>query len=163
MNKQLLNEINIYVASSWRNTYHELVVNSLAACDNDFKVYDFKKDGFGWRTIDAQWNNWTTDQYLAALLHPLAIKGFQRDMFHLKCADIVVYVTPCGVSASLELGYGVGAGKKTIVYLPEIKEPELMLSMADLLTNRIEDVIFKCNRFAEEIRKERFNHISPLS
>ena len=63
----------IYVASSWRNQHQPQVVSFLR--EQGHEVYDFRhpagKTGFQWSQIDEDWENWSTDQYRAALEHPL--------------------------------------------------------------------------------------------
>ncbi len=132
--------MKIYVASSWRNTYQPEVVIALREDGHD--VYDFKNpaegnNGFSWREVDPGWINWPKDidRYFTGLNHPTAERGFDFDMNALKDADACVYVTPCGVSASLEAGYAQGSGKLVIGYMPEIREPELMVKMFGLITS----------------------------
>jgi hypothetical protein len=108
-----------------------------------FEVYDFKdSEGFHWTEVDGGWKDWPTDipKYLAGLKHPCAERGFSRDMMALRECDVCVYVMPCGVSASLEAGWAVGAGKPTVVYVPGLREPDLMVKMAMLVTDSLDDV-----------------------
>lgn len=142
----------IYVASSWRNEYQPIVVTTLRSVG--FYVYDFKdSDGFKWSEVDLDYKDWVRDQniksYLLALNHPTAVKDFMRDMSALNDADICVYVAPCGVSASLELGYAVGKGKLNVVYLPELREPELMLKMAGYIFTALDDMVLFLKRVTE--------------
>ena len=86
-----------------------------------FEVYDFKdSEGFHWTEVDGGWKDWPSDipKYLAGLKHSCAERGFNRDMTALRGCDVCVYVMPCGVSASLEAGWAIGAGKPTVVYMP---------------------------------------------
>src|SRR3990167_1126456 len=127
---------NVYVASSWRNRYQPEVVQQLRGLD--LEVYDFRNprpgdDGFRWSEIDPDWQNWTPEQYVAALSHPIAEAGFKSDMDALRCADATLLVLPSGRSAHLELGYAVGAGQRTAIYIPERQEPDLMAEMVDEL------------------------------
>jgi hypothetical protein len=137
--------MKIYVASSWRNTYQPGVVAKLR--DLGHEVYDFRgprdgwssgeeEGGFSWRTIDPNWQNWTPEEYIEALAHPLALEGFKRDMDALLRCDACLMVMPCGPSASMEMGWAKGAGKLVCVYAPEIREPDLMVKMADQVTSR---------------------------
>lgn len=125
--------MRIYVASSWRNDYQPDVVRALREAGHE--VYDFKNPrpgdkGFGWSAIDPNWQNWSVDDYLAALQHPLAEKGFQSDWNAMLWAEACVLVMPCGRSAHIEAGYFVGA-RKPLLILASKAEPELMLKMAD--------------------------------
>ena len=128
--------MKIYVASSWRNTFQPAVVAALR--EDGHTVYDFKdSDGFHWSEVDPAWLDWPKEisKYLSGLSHPCAERGFHRDMIALQECDVCVYVMPCGVSASLEAGWACGAGKLVIVYVPGLREPDLMVKMADLITS----------------------------
>ena len=99
-------------------------------------------DGFHWEEVDPAWKEWPSDirKYLDGLTHPCAERGFKRDMEALRECDACVYVMPCGVSASLEAGWACGAGKLVIVYVPGLREPDLMVKMADWVTSDLWDV-----------------------
>ena len=61
-------------------------------------------------------------------------------MAALRACDACVYVRPCGVSASWELGYAMGQGKKGYVvqfdvHERERQEPELMFHEAVIITS----------------------------
>jgi hypothetical protein len=156
----------IYVASSWRNNFQPDVVTLLRA--DGHTVYDFKgpgdgwgsggdgPGGFGWSEIDQNWQSWTEDipRYLRSLRHPRAIEGFRRDMDALFVSDVCVMVMPCGPSASMEMGYACGraicfgrASKGVIVYVPGLREPDLMVLMADQITDQIDHVRDFCKAF----------------
>ena len=129
----------IYVATSWRNPFQPDVVRVLR--DDGHEVYDFRgEEGFSWREVDENWAKWTPDEYLDGLNHPCAKRGFKRDMDALERCDACVYVMPCGPSASMEMGWAKGAGRLVIAYIPGLREPDLMVKMADLVTTRLVDV-----------------------
>ena len=133
--------MKIYVASSWRNTFQPSVVKALR--EDGHEVYDFMdSEGFHWTEVDEGWQEWPSSipKYLKGLDHPCAIRGFNRDMTALRECEACVYVMPCGVSASLEAGWAKGAGKPLIVYVPGLKEPDLMVKMADLVTDNLETI-----------------------
>jgi len=105
------------------------------------EVYDFKDaEGFHWSEIDPCWKGWCPVAYLNGLTHRCAERGFNRDMTALRECDVCVYVMPCGVSASLEAGWACGAGKRVFVYVPELREPDLMVKMAELVTDNLADI-----------------------
>jgi hypothetical protein len=137
--------MNIYVASSWRNNIQQQIVAQLRAAG--FEVYDFKNPkpgntGFHWSDIDQDWKLWTTKQFREALKDPIAEAGFKSDMDALKACDACLLVLPCGRSAHLELGWAVGAGKKTVVLSPQYpEEPELMYKMVGLVTASVEEAV----------------------
>jgi hypothetical protein len=125
----------VYVASSWRNPHQQGVVSALRL--DGHEVYDFRNprpgdDGFRWSEIDPRWEGWTPLGFRLALEHPIARTGFQSDFDAMKWADTFVLVLPSGRSSHLELGWAVGASKRTAVMLAE-GEPELMYLMADRL------------------------------
>jgi hypothetical protein len=137
--------VKIYVASSWRCASQPEVVRDLRLADHE--VYDFRhpapsNEGFGWRQC-------ATPEQLRdgrrfrdeVLTHPIARAGFDVDMNALRACDACVLVLPCGRSAHLELGWAVGAGKKTCVLLDDpMSEPELMYLMVDKIATSIDDV-----------------------
>lgn len=134
--------LKIYVASSWRNTYQEEVVKRLEK-EETFLVYDFKNppnnSAFHWSSIDSNWKSWSVSEFTNGLQHPLAWKGFEEDFIHLKDADAVVLVLPCGRSAHLGAGWAKGAGKRVVVYAPEPCEPELMYKMTGPYHRQLRD------------------------
>jgi nucleoside 2-deoxyribosyltransferase len=144
--------MKIYVASSWRNGRQNEVVNFLREAGHE--VYDFKNPsetdkGFDWADIDPNWEDWTTIQYVDALQHPIAEKGFNNDFNAMKWADACVLVLPCGRSAHTEAGWMAGQGKPVIVLLDDHSGPELMYKIYDKLAGSINDVQFKLTQIEE--------------
>lgn len=134
----------VYVASSWRNPYQPAVVERLR--HDDHEVYDFRNpepgdNGFHWSEIDPGWENWNAYTYIRSLRHGLAIDGFGKDFAAMEWADTFVLILPCGRSAHLELGWAVGAGKRTAIWVAEDPEPELMYKMVDLITPTFGDIV----------------------
>ncbi len=135
----------VYVASSWRNHWQPIVCSALTAAGIDH--YDFRNPeggtGFSWREVKTtnvasivrtKGSDWEDiDEYLRMIEHPRAIEGFEADFAAMQKADTFVLVLPCGKSAHLELGWAVGAGKRTAVLLEDPVEPELMYRMVDYL------------------------------
>jgi hypothetical protein len=132
----------IYVASSWRNEHQPEVVGMLRELGHE--VYDFKNPpngtGFAWSSINPNWMNWTSREYLEALKHPLAVAGFKSDFDGMQWADTCVMVLPCGRSANTEAGWMKGAGKEVIVFIPIPQEPELMYKIYDRIYYRFGDL-----------------------
>ena len=58
-------------------------------------------------------------------------------------ADTCVLVLPCGRSAHTEAGWFAGNGLKTIVYMPEKQEPELMYKLFDQVVGDLDSLV-KC-------------------
>ncbi|MBQ9310202.1 MAG: hypothetical protein IJ222_04980 [Bacteroidales bacterium] len=136
----------IYVASSWRNKYYPDVVAALNKAGHE--VYDFRNPphggaGFHWTDIDENAPNWSFEEYAEGLSHPKAERQFQADLDALNWADTCVLVLPCGRSAHTEAGWMAGAGKRVIVYIPEMQEPELMYKLFDQVVGDIDSLV-KC-------------------
>ena len=134
----------IYVASSWRNPYQPEVVAALRKAGHE--VYDFRNpphggNGFHWTDIDENAPNWTFDEYAEGLNHPLAERQFKADLEALEWADACVLVLPCGRSAHTEAGWMAGRGKKVVVYIPKMEEPELMYKLFDAVVDNLDDLL----------------------
>lgn len=142
----------IYVASSWRNPMQPAVIATLKAAGLD--CYDFRHPqnatGFSWKEVKAgstpgiagKGSDWeTVEDYLTMIAHPRALEGFTADFAAMEKADTFVLVLPCGKSAHLELGWAVGAGKRTAVLLEDPCEPELMYRMVDHLAPNLFDLL----------------------
>ena len=133
----------IYVASSWRNQYYEEVISSLRESGHD--VYDFRNPpygggGFHWTDVDKNALKWTFEEYAEGLYHPLAKRQFEADLKAMEQADVCVLVLPCGRSAHTEAGWMAGAGKRVIVYIPEMQEPELMYKLFDAVVDSVDGI-----------------------
>lgn len=133
--------MRIYVASSWRNDFQPEVVNRLRSLGHE--VYDFKdSEGFHWTEVDPDWKQWPENvkNYIRGLSHPCAERGFNRDMMALRECDVCIMVMPCGPSASMEMGWAVGSGRRVAVYIPATREPDLMVKMAELVTDSFDEI-----------------------
>ncbi len=133
----------IYVASSWRNLYYPDVVSRLREAGHE--VYDFRnpphgQGGFKWQNLDPDFGSWDVEQYRQGLLHPSSELQFKADLDALNWADTCLLVLPCGRSAHTEAGWMKGAGKKVIVYIPEMQEAELMYKLFDLVSDNLEEL-----------------------
>lgn len=134
----------IYVASSWRNLFYPEVVKRLREAGHE--VYDFRnpphgQGGFKWQNLDPKFDKWGVDEYKKGLLHPASELQFKCDLDALVWADTCLLVLPCGRSAHTEAGWMKGAGKKTIVYIPEMQEPELMYKLFDMVSGNLDEII----------------------
>lgn len=167
--------MKIYVASSWRNDGQAAVVERLrkegyevydyrhpGICDrcNGRGLVELrpthsstcpqcqgtgKDDGFSWREIDPDWQNWTPEQFRANLAHPASERGYGHDKNAMEWADACVMVMKCGRRAHLETGWMAGAGKLTIILLAD-GEPELMYKLVDHICLDLDEV---CKVLAE--------------
>jgi hypothetical protein len=137
--------MKIYVASSWRNCLQPAIVHVLRRCGHD--VYDFRAPkpgdhGFHWSELGhpgyKRGEPVEPKAYREMLRHPRAAESYASDISHVRWCDAVVYVLPCGRSASWEFGYAMGQRKKGYVIAFEDTEPELMFREATIITNMIE-------------------------
>ena len=122
--------MRVYLASSWRNPYYLRALADITAAGHE--VYDWRNHpaAFNWKQVDEDWENWSMDNYLKALNHPVAEAGFASDARELDECDVCVLLLPCGRSAHTELGYMLGAGKPGLVVLMDHTfEPELMYKL----------------------------------
>jgi nucleoside 2-deoxyribosyltransferase len=107
------------------------------------EVYDFRNpapnnNGFKWQQVNINWNpgdDVSTEEYRKMLNHPIAIEGYKLDIEALRSCDAVVYVLPCGKSASWEFGYAMGQGKPGYVIRFDETEPDLMFREATIIGN----------------------------
>ena len=134
----------IYIASSWRNQYYSDVVDRLREAGHE--VYDFRNPpqgtgAFHWYDVDPNYMEWSVAQYREGMKSPKAQQQFSNDIQALEWADTCVLILPCGRSAHTEAGWLAGKGKKTIVYIPEMQEAELMYMLFDLVTDSLDEVI----------------------
>jgi hypothetical protein len=147
----------VYVASSWRNMLQPSICAALRSVGIDH--YDFRNPeggtGFSWKQVRPEYDgpratteirtkgaDWEpVDDYIAMVNHPVATAGFVSDFDAMKRADTFVMVLPCGKSAHLELGWAVGAGKRTIILLEDPVEPELMYRMVDEMHTSLFDLL----------------------
>lgn len=134
----------VYVASSWRNYFQGPVVHTLRAAQ--FEVYDFKNPPngkpFSFDQVGLHGDDpIAPSEYLEVLATERAQEGFNSDFGAMQEADIFVLVLPCGRSAHLELGWAVGAGKRTAVLLDDPCTPDLMYQMVDHISPNTMDLL----------------------
>lgn len=139
----------VYVASSWRCALQPAVVAILAAAG--IEHYDFRNPpdgaGFGWEEVMPAYVPGSElvaiETYLEGIEHPRALEGFASDFAAMQRADTFVLVLPCNRSAHLELGWAVGAGKRTAILLEPGKAmvPELMYRMVDHIAPSVDDLL----------------------
>lgn len=144
----------IYLATSWRNTYHFTVLNHLQALGHE--VYNFKSSepmpaggpqptSFGWDELDLYYKSWDPRQYRDFLVtSQRAAAGYLGDFRGMEWADTCVLTLPSGRSAHLEAGYMKGRGKRLIIYIPEPIEPDLMYLLADHICIELEELSKVC-------------------
>lgn len=140
----------LYIASSWRNKHYGFALKmargaaaSAGAEGPEFGCYDFRDANgyFKWEQIDSNWENWSTEEYIKAIHHSEAERGWNNDFGAMERATAMLLVAPCGRSAHLELGWAAGRGIPTAIYMPEKQEPELMYRMVNVILTEPHDVI----------------------
>ncbi len=126
--------MKVYVASSWRNKIYPAVLEALRHAGHD--VYDFRNQG------GADWNpaEITSGELFKFLQHPRVDSIFRNDMKALVESDAVVCVLPCGRSAHLELGYGIGAGKRTVLLWHDGDAPDIMHKAVDAIVFDVSEI-----------------------
>ncbi len=139
--------MRIYVASSWRNAYFPLVIETLRR--EGFDVYDFRNppdggNGFRWSDVGVDWLDWSPQEYRERLSHPKAEKQFDNDIKAMMACDACVLLLPCGRSAHTEAGWFAGKGKPVILYMPEKQEPELMYKLFSCVCCDLKELIQAC-------------------
>ena len=126
--------MKVYVASSWQNDVYPKVVETLRQAGHD--VYDFRRQGGS----DSNPSEMTSDRLLDFLDEPKVRSIFRNDMDALIASDAVVCVLPCGRSAHLELGYGIGAGKRTVLLWHDGDAPDIMHKAVDSIVFKVADI-----------------------
>ena len=126
--------MKVYVASSWHNRVYPEVVEVLRQAGHD--VYDFRYQG----DSDSNPAEMTSDMLLEFLDQPKVRSIFKNDMDALVASDAVVCVLPCGRSAHLELGYGIGAGKRTVLLWHDGDAPDIMHKAVDSIVFKVADI-----------------------
>jgi len=139
--------MKIYVASSWKNLLQPGIVHALKRCGHT--VYDFRhpmpgNNGFSWKEVEPKYTGDKVEPeiYDRMLTHPIARASYRTDITALRECDTLVYVLPCGRSASWEFGYAMGMGKRGYVVMFEPDVPELMFFEATIITSM--DKLFDC-------------------
>ncbi len=132
--------MKVYIASSWRNDIQPGIVHMLRRCGHD--VYDFRNPpdntGFSWTQVDSGWvvgSGVSAEQQRTLTGAPVAVAGYASDLKALTDCDALLYLLPCGKSASWEFGYAMAQGKKCFVLWMGMFEPELMFREATILAN----------------------------
>lgn len=130
--------MRIYLAASWRNAFHREVLELL--CNDGHAVYDFKNplnglSGFSWKQTDMPERPNAADNRHALLTNMRIAQGFMNDFRAMLWCDCCVMLLPSGRSAHAEMGYCAGAGKRTVVYLRDGEEPDLMHLLASDLVH----------------------------
>ncbi len=152
-----ITKMKIYVASSWKNPRHKVIVNALR--ERGAWVYDYRESNscFHWEDIDPNYEKWSPAEYLAALGTTDVSDAFWRDMSALAAADAVVGLDPLGVSSALELGWAVGHGRPVVLLIGDVVKPELMAKMIPFRVCQLEDLVITLETLVKEQHHEKKN------
>jgi hypothetical protein len=143
----------IYLASSWRNTERLDELKRALEAEGwvvyDFRAADDSGAAFHWSDLSPDIQKGAgsvaetpAQQFIEMIVHPIAQAGHKRDMDHLKAADCLILVLPCGKSAHAEFGMAVESPTtKTIVYLTDPVQPELLYASADHIVMSVAGVL----------------------
>ena len=104
-----------------------------------FRVYNLY--GFKWSNIDANYMNWSPEEFKKHLNCPKAERQFKNDIEAMLACDTCIIVLPCGRSAHTEAGWFTGKGKRVIAYMPTKQEPELMYKLFDVIACNVTELI----------------------
>ena len=152
-----ITKMKIYVASSWKNPRHRVIVNALR--ERGVWVYDYREGNawFHWEDLDPNYESWPPAEYLSALGTQEVSNAFWRDMSALAASDAVVGLDPLGVSSALELGWAVGHGKPAVLLVEDTVKPELMSKMIPFRVCNLEELIITLENIAKEKSYEKKN------
>lgn len=120
----------IYISSSWRNSYHQQLVQELR--ENGHQVYDFRhpegrEDNNVWDDLGINKEFITPQEFSQLDNNEVAGKRFADHFCAMNDADTCILLLPCGASSHVEAGYMAGDGKRVFVFCPDNKlKPELM-------------------------------------
>ena len=150
-------KMKIYIASSWKNPLHKVIVRVLR--ERGARIYDYRETNFlfQWDDLDPNYSKWRPAEYLYALNTQKATNAFWRDMSALAASDAVVGLDPLGVSSALELGWAVGHGKPAVLLVEDTVKPELMSKMIPFRVCNLEELIITLENIAKEKSYEKKN------
>ena len=138
----------IYVIGSLRNPKVPSIANKLRTLDSKWEVFD------SWYAPGPKADDYLRDYckgkgltYKQTLKDWAATHIFSFDLKHIKRATDMVMVMPSGKSGHLELGWGLGHGKRGYILFDE--EPKRVDVMYQFAT----DIFFNFEELAEELKK----------
>lgn len=142
----------VYVASSWRNDYYKIIVDTLRA--KGHAVFDWRNPptgghGFSWTDVSPKWHPdipVRTDDYIDMLNHPIAEAGYASDLSGMVWANTCVLLLPCGRSAHTEAGYMCGRGKPVHVLRLDPQEPDLMYKLFDSICGTTDELLTELDK-----------------
>jgi hypothetical protein len=132
----------IYVASSWKNlTGVSGVIHVLRAAGLEVYTPIAGPAAFHWSQVDEGIARWDPERLATALKDP-RVAGAASDVVDvMEQCDTCLLALPCGKDAHLTLGRFIGQGKRTAILLDDHPEPELLYSLADLVTPSLMELL----------------------
>lgn len=125
--------MKIFVASSYKNSKQEDFVILLRQYGHevfDFKAIDEPGKPFSWLGVDANYRSWTMQDFKQQLISPDILSRYQKSFEFMQWADMCILLNPSGNSSHMIAGWFIGNGKKCLILLDEISEPEIMYKLA---------------------------------
>lgn len=105
---------------------------------------------------DEYWQNY---EKIRGRVYPEAVEGraatniYMFDRAYIDLADIMVLVMPAGKSAMLELGYSIGKGKRSYLFLDgaDPKRYDIMPAFADKVLKTEKELVERLRKDKEKI------------
>ena len=138
----------IYVIGSLRNKIVPDMANKLRVANKDWEIFD------SWYSPGPHADDYLRDyckgkglSYKQTLQDYAANHIYEFDKKHIKRATDVVMIMPAGKSGHLELGWGLGQGKRGYIFFSETpKRVDVMYQFAT-------DIFFNFEELVEELKK----------
>lgn len=138
----------IYVIGSLRNKNVSIISNKLREVNPNWEIFD------SWYAPGPHADDYLRDyckgkgcSYKETLQDWAATHIFEFDHTHIMRATDIVAIAPCGRSGHLELGFGLGKGKRGyILFNQEPKRVDVMYQFAT-------DIFFNFDELVEELKK----------
>jgi len=119
-----LEGLQVYVASSRRNRLYPAVRDRIR--DAGAGVFDWNDPPFSWSAIDPCFQDWTVEQYAAALRDSVGAEHVRRYMTAIANCDVCVLLLPAGTDAHCEILAAAHLRKKIIVVFTAGVQRELI-------------------------------------
>ena len=123
--------MKIYVASSWKNPFHNAMVEDLMFAGYEVYNYRNQPESFQWADISPRWQVWSNHDVRSVLEHNEKVElAFEKDKWMMDNADVCILLLPSGRSSHMEAGYMVGKGKNLIIAMFENERPDTLYKLA---------------------------------
>jgi hypothetical protein len=152
--------MKVYVSALW-SALNDRVVERLRAAGHD--VYESRRPALWIYDFDCAERKLRRvrlrpKEFCAALLHTVAIDGFQREYEALEGAEVCVLIRPGGDASHLAAGFMAGRGKPLLILARYPQNPELMYRLGRICTS-IDELLDEL----EVVRAEAQSHEPRLA